>query len=189
MTILTVSKSFICFGGDVGVGVVSCFFSLTMEEDIGSWYLPFERRCGTDLTTKVTLNNKTIINIIVHELLGSDVPNSIYIPGSTEWPDDTRSGAIYIPKNEVTDDLPPILVEVQHQVDQRFMLRLIKYCANIYERYEVLPVVLVFLVEKFSNTILEKSFIAKESALYRKMSLTNKIVYFYKSLVLIWGLG
>ncbi|KAG1442953.1 hypothetical protein G6F56_010852 [Rhizopus delemar] len=137
-----------------------------MEEDIGSWYLPFEMRCGTDLTTKVTLNNKTIINIIVNELLGSDVPNNTYISASTEWSDGTRSDAIYIPKNEVTHDLPPILVEVQHQVDQRFMLRLINYCANIYERYEVLPVVLVFVVEKFSNTILEKSFIAKESAPY-----------------------
>ncbi|KAI9355169.1 hypothetical protein BD770DRAFT_391337 [Pilaira anomala] len=63
-------------------------------------------------------------------------------------------------------DLPPILVEVQHQVDQRFMLRLINYCANVYERYEVLPVVLVFVVEKFSNTILKKSFIAKESVPY-----------------------
>ncbi|KAI9355170.1 hypothetical protein BD770DRAFT_444698 [Pilaira anomala] len=69
-----------------------------MEEDIGSWYLPFEMRCGTDLTAKVTLSNETIINIIVHQLLGSDIPNNAYISGSTEWSDGTRSDAIYIPK-------------------------------------------------------------------------------------------
>ncbi|KAI8079701.1 uncharacterized protein B0P05DRAFT_469639, partial [Gilbertella persicaria] len=40
------------------------------------------------------------------------------------------------------------------------------YCANVYDCYEVLPVVLVFVVEKFSNTILEESFIEKESAPY-----------------------
>ncbi|KAI8637001.1 hypothetical protein BD408DRAFT_354547 [Parasitella parasitica] len=123
-------------------------------------------RCGTDFTAKLTLNNKTIINIIVHQLLGSDIPNNAYISGSTEWADGKRSDALYIPRNEVTRDLPPILVEVQNHVDQRFMLRLINYCANVYDRYEVLPVVLVFVVEKFSNTIFEESFVEKASAPY-----------------------
>lgn len=66
----------------------------------------------------------------------------------------------------MTSDLPPISIEVQNQVDQRFMLRLINYCANVYDRYEVLPVVLVFVVENFSNTIYEESFVDKANAPY-----------------------
>lgn len=151
--------------------LLSFFFK--MEEDIDSWYLPFEMRCGTDLIAKLTLNNKTIINMIVHQLLGSDISNNAYISGSTEWADDKRSDAIYIPRNEVTGDLPPILVEVQNHVDQRFMLRLINYCVNVYERYEVLPVVLVFVVEKFSNTIFEESFI--DISLFQKDKISRHI--------------
>jgi hypothetical protein len=98
--------------------------------------------------------------------IGSDIPNNAYISGSTEWADGKRSDILYIPRDEVTHDLPPILVEVQNHVDQRFMLRLINYCANVYDRYEVLPVVLVFVVEKFSNTTFEESFVEKANAPY-----------------------
>lgn len=98
--------------------------------------------------------------------IGSDIPNNAYISGSTEWADGKRSDVLYVPRNEVTRDLPPVLIEVQNQVDQRFMLRLINYCANVYDRYEVLPVVLVFVVEKFSNTIFEESFVEKANAPY-----------------------
>ncbi|KAL7318245.1 hypothetical protein PS15m_004494 [Mucor circinelloides] len=36
-------------------------------------------------------------------------------------------------------------------LDQTFMTRLIQYCARVFERYKVLPVVLVFLAVKFSG--------------------------------------
>ncbi|KAI8970403.1 hypothetical protein BDF20DRAFT_826051 [Mycotypha africana] len=46
------------------------------------------------------------------------------------------------------------------------MLRLINYCSNVYDRYEVLPVVLVFVVEKFANVRFEKSFVEKANTPY-----------------------
>jgi hypothetical protein len=98
--------------------------------------------------------------------IGSNIPNNLYHSGSTEWTDDTRSDALYIPKTEVTDDLPPILIEVQNRVDQPFMTRLIHYCTLVYERYEILPVVLVFVVKKFSHTAFEKRFVPKVKAPY-----------------------
>ncbi|PHZ14146.1 uncharacterized protein RHIMIDRAFT_290877 [Rhizopus microsporus ATCC 52813] len=148
-------------GVGVGVGVV-----IIQEEDINNLYLPFEMRPGTDLTSKLIPNNKTVINIIVHHLLGINIPNNAYLSGSTEWADGKRSDALYIPRNGVTHDLPPILIEVQNCIDQLFMIRLINYCAHVYERYEVLPVVLVFVVKKFSNTTFEEKFVKKANAPY-----------------------
>ncbi|KAI8888568.1 hypothetical protein K501DRAFT_282676 [Backusella circina FSU 941] len=46
------------------------------------------------------------------------------------------------------------------------MLRLINYCANAYDRYEVLPIVLVFVVGKFANTTFEKKFVRKANTPY-----------------------
>jgi hypothetical protein len=43
------------------------------DEDENNFYLPFEMRPGTDLTSKLVLNNKTVMNIIVHHLLGNCV--------------------------------------------------------------------------------------------------------------------
>lgn len=36
------------------------------------------------------------------------------------------------------------------------MIRSIQYCTRVFERYKVVPVVLIFVVEKFSNKELEK---------------------------------
>ncbi|KAI9355222.1 hypothetical protein BD770DRAFT_324206, partial [Pilaira anomala] len=42
----------------------------------------------------------------------------------------------------------------------------INYCANVYERYEVLPIMLVFVVGKFANTTFEKKFVRKANTPY-----------------------
>lgn len=46
------------------------------------------------------------------------------------------------------------------------MLRLINYWANTYDRYEVLPVALVFVVGKFASTTFEKKFVRKANTPY-----------------------
>ncbi|CEP09835.1 hypothetical protein, partial, partial [Parasitella parasitica] len=131
-----------------------------------SWHLPFDARLGTDITTKLILSNKTVINTVVQNLLGSSIPNNTYTTSSAEWADGKRSDLLYTPKNGAKIDLPPILIEVQNRVDQKFMLRLINYCANVYDRYEVLPVVLVFVVGKFASAKFEEKFVKKASTPY-----------------------
>lgn len=59
----------------------------------------------------------------------------------------------------VLQDLPPILNEALNQVDHEFMIRLISYCANVYGRYEILPVVLVFVIGEFANVKFEEKFV------------------------------
>lgn len=66
----------------------------------------------------------------------------------------------------VTHDLSHILIEVQNRVDQQFIMRLINYCANAYDRYEMMPVVLVFVVRKFANNIFEEKSVRKVNTLY-----------------------
>lgn len=46
------------------------------------------------------------------------------------------------------------------------MMRLINYCASVYDRYEVLPVVLVFVVKWFANTTFEEKFVKKANTPY-----------------------
>ncbi|KAI8886844.1 DDE-domain-containing protein [Backusella circina FSU 941] len=48
----------------------------------------------------------------------------------------------------------------------RGWLKLINYCANAYDSYEVLPIVLAFVVGKFANTTIEKKFVRKANTPY-----------------------
>ncbi|KAI9468491.1 MAG: hypothetical protein EXX96DRAFT_624112 [Benjaminiella poitrasii] len=117
-----------------------------VDNNENNLYSPFELRPGTDVTSKFIMNDKTVKNIIIHELLGSNISNNLYHSASTEWSDGTKSDVLYVP-TEVNNDQPPILIEIQNSVDQAFMIRLIQYCTRVYERFQVLPVVLVFVVE------------------------------------------
>ncbi|KAL9538563.1 hypothetical protein MBANPS3_010840 [Mucor bainieri] len=64
-------------------------------ENLNSWHLPFDARLGTDITTKLILSNKTVINTVVQNLLGSSIPNNTYTTSSAEWADGKRSDLLY----------------------------------------------------------------------------------------------
>ncbi|KAG1059427.1 hypothetical protein G6F42_028322 [Rhizopus arrhizus] len=95
---------------------------------------------------------------------GSTTSN-LYHSASTEWSDGTKSDVLYVP-TEVSDDQPPILIEIQNIADQTFMTRLIQYCARGFERYKVLPAVLVFVAVKFSGKEFEKKIVTKVNTPY-----------------------
>ncbi|KAI9364556.1 hypothetical protein BD770DRAFT_378371 [Pilaira anomala] len=78
------------------------------------------------------MNHETVKRIIINELLvGSNVPSNSYHTVSTEWSDGTKSDVLYVP-TEVSEDQPPILIEIQNTVDQTFMIRLIqKLCSCV----------------------------------------------------------
>lgn len=66
--------------------------------------------------------------------------------------------------------MPPILIELQYQVNQMFMPRLIKYSSNAYHRYKVLPIVLVNVTQSFSSTAFKREFTASEDGLLLETS-------------------
>lgn len=86
------------------------------------------------------------MRIIIHPLLGVDVHPDSYSVAPTEWTDGSRSDMVY-----ASTKLLPILIEVQYQVNQEFMLRLINYSSNAYKRYKELSIVLVIVTKSFSS--------------------------------------
>lgn len=59
---------------------------------------------------------------------------------------------------EIEEVVPPVLIEVQYQVNQDFMIRLISYACNAYRRYGKLPIVLVIVTKSFSSTKFQNEF-------------------------------
>lgn len=43
----------------------------TEDDDVNNFYLPLELRPGTDITSKLMMNDKAVKSIIIHELLGN----------------------------------------------------------------------------------------------------------------------
>ncbi|KAG2197657.1 hypothetical protein INT47_002364, partial [Mucor saturninus] len=88
------------------------------------------------------------MRIIIQSFLGADVSSDSYSVTPTEWADGSRSDMVY-----ASNKFPPILIEVQYQVNQEFILRLIKYCSNIYMRYKSSPIALVIVTKSFSSAL------------------------------------
>lgn len=91
--------------------------------------------------------------LIYKSYIGEDVPPESYAVAPTEWSDGSRSDMVY-----ASTKFPPILIEVQYQVNQEFMLRLIKSGSNIYKRYKALPIVLVIVTKSFSSAEFQDEF-------------------------------
>ena len=93
-----------------------------------------------------------------HNFIGDHVTSAMYLPGDSTHSDGTQSDILYIPNVKPTEDLPPILIEVQRKVDPRFMSRAIKYCASVFEEHGVLPILLIICVNGFSSDAFKAQF-------------------------------
>ncbi|CEP10968.1 hypothetical protein [Parasitella parasitica] len=126
-----------------------------MAEDSERFKLPLKWKPGTDLMSKMMLSDSEIMRIVIQSLLGEDVPPDCYSVAPTDWADGSRSDMVY-----ASTKSPPILVEVQYQLNQEFMLRLIKYGSNVDKRYKALPSVLVIVTKSFSSAEFQDEFTA-----------------------------
>ncbi|KAI7889105.1 uncharacterized protein EV154DRAFT_446886, partial [Mucor mucedo] len=120
--------------------------------------LPLKWKPGTDHVSKLLLNDPNVMNLIVRSLVGEIAPENSYTVAPTEWADNSRSDVLYTPRAEVTKTMPPILIVTQYLVDQEFMLRLIRYASSTYDRYRVLPLILVIVTKGFSSTTFRREF-------------------------------
>lgn len=118
--------------------------------------LPSALLPGKDILSKRILKNQKVIDLIVNSLL--NIPAGTYGVASSEWLNNTRSDILYEPKLDIQKSLPPVLIEVQATVDEKFMLRLMQYAINVIERYDSKPVVLIFCVGKISPKSLSAQF-------------------------------
>ncbi|KAI9276368.1 hypothetical protein BY458DRAFT_545941 [Sporodiniella umbellata] len=117
--------------------------------------LPWKWKSGEGCMSKLLLSDS---NLAVHCLVGIVLyyfyKDSVFLPiaifqPKIEWPDGNRLALAYV---------SPILIELQYQVDQGFMLRSIAYPFLTYERYTVLSIFLITLTKSFSSTGLQKEF-------------------------------
>ncbi|KAG2224029.1 hypothetical protein INT45_009615 [Circinella minor] len=79
--------------------------------------------------------------------VASSCPNgkNHYLPRPTEWPNCTISDVLYLPNSPNQGNFPPILIEVQHTVDNDFVLRLMTYAISVYRQYnKTPPIILTF---------------------------------------------
>ncbi|KAI7895089.1 uncharacterized protein EV154DRAFT_399403, partial [Mucor mucedo] len=104
------------------------------EREAENTLLPEDFKSGTDLSSKLLLNDPLIINVITKSLLQKRV-NNLYISAQNEWCDGSKSDILYVPKSAAANASPPILIEIQNRLDQTFLCRLIKYSTHVADRY------------------------------------------------------
>ncbi|RCH80037.1 hypothetical protein CU098_000705, partial [Rhizopus stolonifer] len=98
--------------------------------------LPPKYTPGTDLMSKLILNDDEVIKIIVSTLIGIDACSK-YVTRPTEWPNFKRSDVLYCPFNRKEfKNHPPILIEVQYSADMNFFRRLMDYSLSICKYYK-----------------------------------------------------
>lgn len=78
-----------------------------------------------------------------------------YKANPPEWINGTGSDVLFT-CDENDSSLPPVLIEVQHVVDDNFMRRLLGYCISLEKQYGVLPIVLIFPISSIKFEVLNR---------------------------------
>ncbi|ORX62725.1 hypothetical protein DM01DRAFT_1403177 [Hesseltinella vesiculosa] len=107
----------------------------------------------SDMISKLILQEKQILNLIVQYLIGTEAED-MYRTSPTEWFNGTRSDVLFT--CDADPSMPPILIEVQQVVDDTFMRRLIGYCVSLEKQYSMLPIVLVFPIKSIRFEVLNR---------------------------------
>ncbi|KAI8056512.1 uncharacterized protein B0P05DRAFT_517661 [Gilbertella persicaria] len=157
--------------------------NLKDKEDL---ILPLKWKPGEDRISKLLLGDPKIINLVVHSLVDASIPANSYIPAQAEWTDGSRLDVVYASPIKTTESLPPILIELQYQVDQDFMLRLITYASHTYKRYKVLPIILVIVTKSLSSADFQREFTISRNGLLLEAS-CNSNKYWSKSVIILFS--
>lgn len=79
-----------------------------------------------------------------------------YVSVPTEFITGKKCDVLYAPSNPLSS-FPPILVEVQNKVDEKFLTRAIQYCTLTFERYNRLPIIVIFGTANATVFLISKS--------------------------------
>ncbi|KAI9490306.1 hypothetical protein BDB00DRAFT_769137 [Zychaea mexicana] len=126
------------------------------SQELHSFLLPHKHRPGTDLMSKHVLLDPTVMGIVIDTVVSPEAKKQ-YSPWPTEWVDGNRSDVLYIP-NTHNDELHPIIVEVQHTVNNDFILRLMSYAISAYREHNKRPlIVITFAVSSIKYEVTKKT--------------------------------
>ncbi|KAG1445427.1 hypothetical protein G6F46_012195 [Rhizopus delemar] len=99
---------------------------------------------GSDLMAKIILRDANLFwfvqALIVHV---GEKAKLLYASRPTEWPNGTKSDVVYT-ASVSSNELPPVLVEVQHFITMDFINRLMSYSLSIKKKLKAKPIVIVF---------------------------------------------
>ncbi|KAI8338225.1 hypothetical protein BC941DRAFT_34850 [Chlamydoabsidia padenii] len=99
--------------------------------------------------SKLILLNKDVIKVVVDTLLGNQEIE--YKPGPTEWCNGSQSDVVYLPESSA---LPPILIEIQHTVNNAFLRRLMTYALSSIRQYNSKPpILLIFAIASIKSEV------------------------------------
>lgn len=96
-----------------------------------------------------------MINVLSNILVPEAAEDS-YFPASTEFITGKKCDVLYAPRDPLSSFLP-ILIEIQNQVDDKFLTRAIHYCTLIYNRYNKLPIIVVFGIANVTLSLQSKA--------------------------------
>ncbi|KAI8393780.1 uncharacterized protein BYT42DRAFT_552218 [Radiomyces spectabilis] len=116
--------------------------------------------------SKHVLQSNKARNIIIDAIIGESGKEE-YWPRPTEWPNRLKSDVLYAADN--SEGLPPVLVEVQYSVDNKFLHRLVRYCEEIITAYDVPPVVMVIAIHECSRSVLKAAKTDKKKTFFFKL--------------------
>lgn len=108
-------------------------------------------RPGTDLASKLLLQDSKMKHIIIAEVIGKGINGDAYYVGSCDKHDGRKTHVLYLPHCTPTNDLPPVIVEIQQKANHPFIARAIRYCLEVFEETHILPILVVFNVKGFSG--------------------------------------
>ncbi|CAO3701880.1 unnamed protein product [Rhizopus stolonifer] len=111
--------------------------------------LPTNITARKDQMSKRIVQDAKVLNYITEALISTE---DDYFVGNCEWKDGTRSDLVLQPKSS-SMDLPPIIVEIQHKVNKKFMRRDVGYCLLANLKFDVEPILLVVCVGTLNEEI------------------------------------
>ncbi|KAI9029695.1 hypothetical protein CLU79DRAFT_735533 [Phycomyces nitens] len=82
-----------------------------------------------------------------------------YTIAITEWDNGSCSDILHVPRLDIQNSLPPILIEVQSIMTEAFMGRLLKYSQSAKRLYKSYPLVMVFCIDRLSPLTIITKFI------------------------------
>lgn len=104
--------------------------------------LPYNHRPGTDLISKLVLTDTQVI-IALSKALVPEAAEGNYVSAPMEFITNKKCDVLYAPHDPLSS-FPLVLVEVQNQADNNFLACAIQYCTLTFERYNRLPIIVIF---------------------------------------------
>jgi hypothetical protein len=92
---------------------------------------------GTDMISKMILTINMVIKVLVPEMAEDH-----YVATPTELINKNKCNVLY-DRQDPLSTFPPVLTEVQNQVDEKLLVRAVHYCTLIYERYKKHPILVI----------------------------------------------